>query len=97
MVMGHFNSIEQSEILEFARIAMADEDVASEICEKMDIDLDYIVKLSDKVHEVMENEPKLMCWNDIDWLRAYVTYVQKYDVVIDRAATAIADKGVTNA
>ena len=90
-IMGHFNSVEQSEILEFARLAMADEDIASDIGEKMDINSDYIVDLSDKIIEVMENKKKPMCWNNIDWLRAYVTYVQKTDVVIDRAATEAAD------
>ena len=91
MVMGHFNSIEQSEILEFARLAMADEDIASDIGEKMDINSDYIVDLTDKIIDVMENRKELQCWNNIDWLRAYVNYVQKTDVVIDRAATEAAD------
>lgn len=93
MIMGHFTNEEQVEILEFARIAMADADIALEIGHEMDVSVDHIIYLSDKIIEVMENK-KLMCWNDIDWLRAYANYVQNEDVVIDRQATEAADKGV---
>ena len=94
MIMGHFTNEEQVEILEFARIAMADIDITADICKKMDINPNYIIELSDKVIEVMEDKKKLMCWDNIKWLRAYVEYVQSGYPYEDKGATTAADNAI---
>jgi len=49
--MKKFNKIEQSEILEIARVALADADICEMVAESLDLSDDYIQELLEKIQE----------------------------------------------
>jgi hypothetical protein len=46
---------------------------------------------------ILKPIPEIPCWDNIEWLRAYVEYVQDVDSEMDEDATKAADKKIKKA
>ena len=51
MIMDNFNETEQSEILELARVALADADVFDQVAAALDLSDEYLMQLCEKIQE----------------------------------------------
>lgn len=61
-MIGQFNSTEQSEILEIARVGLAM--VFTEIAEELDLDEDHLKALQEKIEKVSNSEENVIsCYN----------------------------------
>jgi hypothetical protein len=54
MIMDKFTSEEQVEILEIARVALADAGIADAIGDALDLSDEYLIQLREKIHENTE-------------------------------------------